>query len=403
MRRVKPILPCPARRRGDHLAGELARLDRGELERADRPLGLDARRLQRLGRLGGDDPRELLLAIDEALRGSVQDLGALPGRERTGEVRGVSGAHGAVDVVGTALRHRAERRPVVRGGDRDAVGAGESLTGKRNCGDVGHGWTILPGLPHRFAFLDHPVPIPFAHRGGAGEWPENTMAAFEGARRLGYRYMETDVHATSDGVLVALHDEKLDRLTDRTGTIAELPWSEVRLARVAGTEPIALLEDLLGMGPEVRVNIDVKAEPVIEPLAAMLRRMDAIGRVCVAGFSDRRISAVRRALGAELCTSMGPLDTARLRAASVLPAFVRDRVGPRDVPCAQVPVRQTGVPVADAAFIREAHRRGVQVHVWTIDDPNVMATLLDLRVDGIMTDRPAVLKTVLAARGQWVD
>jgi glycerophosphoryl diester phosphodiesterase len=229
------------------------------------------------------------------------------------------------------------------------------------------------------------------------------MAAFEGAWRLGYRYMETDVHATSDGVLVAFHDDKLDRLTDRSGAIADLPWSEVRLARVGGTEPIPLLEDLLGMGPDVRVNIDVKAEAVIEPLAAMLRRMDAIGRVCVAGFSDRRVSAMRRALGPDLCTSMGPLDTARLRAASVLPAFVRDRLGPRDIPCAQVPVRQSGIPVADASFIREAHRRDVQVHVWTIDDPNVMAALLDQEVDGIMTDRPAVLKTVLAARGQWVD
>jgi glycerophosphoryl diester phosphodiesterase len=229
------------------------------------------------------------------------------------------------------------------------------------------------------------------------------MTAFEGAWRLGYRYMETDVHATSDGVLVAFHDDKLDRVTDRTGTIAELPWSEVRLARVAGRESIPLLEDLLGLAPEVRVNIDVKAEPVIEPLAALLRRMNAIGRVCLAGFSDHRINAMRSALGAELCTSMGPLDTARLRAASVLPAFLRDRVGPRDIPCAQVPVRQSGIPVADAPFIREAHRRGVQVHVWTIDDPRVMASLLDLGVDGIMTDRPAVLKTVLAARGQWFD
>ncbi len=229
------------------------------------------------------------------------------------------------------------------------------------------------------------------------------MAAFEGAWRLGYRYMETDVHATSDGALVAFHDEKLDRLTDRAGTIAELPWSEVRLARVAGKEPVPLLEDLLGLAPEVRVNIDVKAEPVIEPLAALLRRMDAIGRVCLAGFSDHRVGAMRRVLGPEVCTSMGPLDTARLRAASVLPTFLRDRVGPRDIPCAQVPLRQSGIPVADGPFIREAHRRGVQVHVWTIDDPRVMAGLLDLGVDGIMTDRPAVLKTVLAARGQWVD
>jgi glycerophosphoryl diester phosphodiesterase len=258
-------------------------------------------------------------------------------------------------------------------------------------------------LPRRFPYLDHPGPIPFAHRGGAAEWPENTMAAFAGAYRLGYRYMETDVHATSDGVVVAFHDDKLDRVTDRTGLIAELPWSEVRLARVAGTESIPMLEELFGLGPDVRVNIDVKAEPAIEPLVALLRRTNTVARVCVAGFSERRIGAMRRALGAELCTSMGPLDTTRLRAASVLPGFLRGPVGPRDVPCTQVPLREYGLPVADARFIGEAHRRGVQVHVWTIDDPIVMAALLDLGVDGIMTDRPAVLKTVLTARGQWVD
>jgi glycerophosphoryl diester phosphodiesterase len=258
-------------------------------------------------------------------------------------------------------------------------------------------------LSHPFEFLDHPIPIPFAHRGGAAEWPENTMEAFGGAYRLGFRYMETDVHATSDGVVVAFHDDTLDRVTDRSGRIAELPWSEVRLARVAGREPIPQLEELFALAPDVRVNIDVKEDSAIEPLTDLLRRTNAVGRVCLAGFSGRRLDAMRRALGAELCTSMGPLDTARLRAASVSPGFLRDRVGPHGIPCAQVPMRQTGVPVVDGKFVREAHRRGVQVHVWTIDDPNVMASLLDLRVDGIMTDRPAVLKTVLAARGQWFD
>jgi glycerophosphoryl diester phosphodiesterase len=228
------------------------------------------------------------------------------------------------------------------------------------------------------------------------------MTAFEGAARLGYRYMETDVHATSDGVLVAFHDDQLDRVTDRSGKIAELPWAEVRLARVAGGGTIPLLEDLFALGPDIRVNIDVKAEPVIAPLTALLQRMNAVERVCVAGFSDKRVAAMRRALGPELCTSMGPLDTVRLRLASVLPGFPRRVVGPGDVPCAQVPMRQYGIPVGDARFIREAHRRGVQVHIWTVDDPTVMAALLDIGVDGIMTDRPSVLKTVLSARGQWV-
>ena len=111
-------------------------------------------------------------------------------------------------------------------------------------------------------YLDHPGPLPFAHRGGASEWPENTMPAFQHAVALGYRYLETDVHATADGVLVAFHDDVLDRVTDRTGVIAALPWSDVRRARVAG-EPIPLLDDLLGTWPEVRVNIDPKQDAAV--------------------------------------------------------------------------------------------------------------------------------------------
>ena len=96
-----------------------------------------------------------------------------------------------------------------------------------------------------YPFLHWPGPLAFAHRGGASEAPENTMPAFEHAVRLGYRYLETDAHVTADGVLIAFHDDRLDRVTDRTGVIAELPWSEVQQARVDGREPIPLLEDLL--------------------------------------------------------------------------------------------------------------------------------------------------------------
>ncbi len=130
-----------------------------------------------------------------------------------------------------------------------------------------------------FAFLDHPGPIPFAHRGGAGDWPENTMPAFAGAVAAGYRYVETDVHVTADGVLVAFHDESLDRVTDRTGLIRELPWSDVAAARVDGREPIPLLEDLLGTFPQVRVNIDPKHDSAVEALAETITRTGAIDRV----------------------------------------------------------------------------------------------------------------------------
>jgi glycerophosphoryl diester phosphodiesterase len=248
-----------------------------------------------------------------------------------------------------------------------------------------------------YPFLDWPGPLAFAHRGGASEAPENTMPAFAHAVSLGFRYLETDVHVTADGVLVAFHDDRLDRVTDRTGTIAALPWREVREARVDGREPIPLLEDLLAAWPDVRVNIDPKHDAAAEPLAAALVRTGATDRVCVGAFSDRRIARVRALTGAALCTSMGPREVARLVSAS------RGGPGRRGVvsPCAQVPVRQGRVPLVTARFVAAAHRVGAQVHVWTIDDRDEMARLLDLGVDGIMTDRPLVLKDLLIERGAW--
>jgi glycerophosphoryl diester phosphodiesterase len=250
--------------------------------------------------------------------------------------------------------------------------------------------------PTRFAFLDHEGPIAFAHRGGAGDWPENTMPAFAGAVALGYRYVETDVHVTADGVLCAFHDERLDRVTDRTGLIRDLPWSVVQEARVDGLEPIPRLEDLLDSWPELMVNIDPKHDSAIDALAETLRRTASVERVCVGSFSDRRIHRLQNLLGPTLCTSLGPKGVARLRAASIgVPT------GDLGAACVQVPPSQGPVTLVDERFLAAAHRRSMPVHIWTIDEPDEMNRLLDLGVDGIMTDRPAVLKDVLVARDLW--
>ena len=248
-----------------------------------------------------------------------------------------------------------------------------------------------------YPFLDWPGPLAFAHRGGASEAPENTMPAFEHAITMGYRYLETDVHVTADGVLIAFHDDRLDRVTDRSGVIADLPWAEVRQAKVDGREPIPLLEDLLAAWPHVRINIDPKHDAAAEPLAAALLRTGAVDRVCVGAFSDKRIAKVKVLTGPGLCTSMGPREVARLVSAS--------RGGPGGggllSSCAQVPPAQGRLPLVTRRFVDAAHRFGVQVHVWTIDDVAEMTRLLDLGVDGIMTDRPQVLKDLLVQRGTW--
>ena len=254
--------------------------------------------------------------------------------------------------------------------------------------------------PSAWPFLDWPGVLAFAHRGAhgpdAGGVVENTMGAFEAAVRLGYRYVETDVHLTADGVLVAFHDDRLDRVTDRQGSIADLPWSEVERARLAGGEGVPRFEDLLGSWPDLRVNVEPKADAAVEPLAAVVERTGSIDRVCAGSFSGRRLARLRTRLGPRLCTSLGPAGTVRLRLASFgVPT------GPPGAACAQVPVRQGRLPVVDGRFVAAAHRHGLQVHVWTVDERAEMERLLDLGVDGLMTDRPAVLKDLLVARGAW--
>jgi glycerophosphoryl diester phosphodiesterase len=251
----------------------------------------------------------------------------------------------------------------------------------------------------KFPFLDWPGPLAFAHQGAhrSGGPGENTMSAFEAAIEMGYRYIETDVHATLDGVLVAIHDDTLDRVTDRVGVIGELPWSEVRRARVNGSEPLPLLEDLLGLWPHVRVNIDPKHDAAVEPLVDVLRRTEAVDRVCIGSFSDRRLSRIRAMVGPSLCTSMGPFQVARLVAAARgVP------IGRINAACVQVPTSRGPIPLVTKRFVRAAHDRDLQVHVWTIDDPAEMHELLDRGVDGIMTDKPSVLKQVLDEREAWV-
>lgn len=246
-----------------------------------------------------------------------------------------------------------------------------------------------------WAYLDHPGPIAFAHRGGASDRPENTMGAFAHAIELGYRYLETDVHVTADGYLVAFHDDVLDRVTDGTGRIADLAWSQVRRARI-GDEMIPLLSELLDAWPDARVNIDAKHDAALEPLAQVLTDHKATDRVCVNAFTDRRLVAFRRLTAGRVCTGMGTSGITRLKAAGIgLP------VGRIPGWCAQVPVKHGRFVVLDRRFVAAAHRRGLPVHVWTIDEPGEMERLLDLGVDGIMTDRPAVLKEVLLRRGQW--
>lgn len=218
------------------------------------------------------------------------------------------------------------------------------------------------------------------------------MPAFEYAVGLGYRYIETDVQVTADGVLVAFHDNDLTRTCGVHGRISDLPHRKVREALVHGAAPIPLLEDLLGEWPDLRINIDCKSDAAVPGLVSVLRRTNALDRVMVGSFSDARLRRLRAILGPQLCTSSGPAAVASLR-------YGRPRTT-RDL-AVQVPIRYGRLQVMSQAFVDRAHALGLAVHVWIVDEPDEMNSLLDLGVDGIMTDRPAVLREVFESRGLW--
>ena len=254
--------------------------------------------------------------------------------------------------------------------------------------------------PAKYPYLAFPGLLAFAHRGGTSSHPENTMPAFQHAVDLGYRYIETDVHATRDGILLAFHDEELDRVTDQTGRISEMDYAVVAKARIEGKEPIPLFADLLTSWPEVRINIDPKLDNAAAPLVAVLREHNALERVCVTSFSDKRTSWIKDQLGSDLCTGLGPNGVFRLRMSSQS-GPLKGLWGTFASGCAQVPVNQYGLRIVDRKFVERAHEMDLQVHVWTIDDPSEMNRLIDLGVDGLMTDCPEILKSVLIDRGIW--
>ena len=257
-----------------------------------------------------------------------------------------------------------------------------------------------------YAYLDAVRPgsvLAMAHRGGALHpdlsGAENTMHAFRHAVDLGYRYLETDVHATSDGVLLAFHDAALDRVTDHVVLVAEHTAEQVALARIAEMHAVPTMAELLAAFPDCRFNIDLKSATAVTPLVELLDQSAAHDRVCVGSFSERRLRAFRRLVSRPVATSYGPMGVALSRFA---PRALAETVLGGRGDALQVPHRLRGVTVVTERFVERAHAAGRPVHVWTVDEPDQMHYLLDLGVDGLMTDRTDVLRDVLVSRGQWM-
>lgn len=266
--------------------------------------------------------------------------------------------------------------------------------------------------PHRRPkrpFLEGARPLAFAHRGGSKLWPENTMVAFQGAVQLGCRYLETDLRTTRDGVLVTIHDETLDRISDGSGPVHALTLTELKRLDAGyrfspdggqtfpfrGKEvTVPTLAEVVQAFPDICLNLEIKQkEPsLVEALVTFIEEQDAHDRILVGSFHDRMLKEFRRRTGGRVDTSAASWEARLFWLASRL-GLTRFLRLPYDA--LQVPPRQGTLRVVDRRFVQAAHRLGIQVHVWTVDESEEMRRLLNLGVDGLMSDRPDLLLDVL--------
>ena len=248
------------------------------------------------------------------------------------------------------------------------------------------------------------APLVMAHRGGGNEQPENSFVAFEAMRAQGFTYMETDAHVTSDGVAVISHDPMLDRITDGSGLISRHTWREISTLRDESGNRLVRVDELLDSFPELVFNIDAKVDDVVDPLINAINHTRSGDRVCVASFSEKRLRRVRKRLPG-VATALGVSAIARMVGCARLPGAVgsglmRSVPGPRkNAEVAQVPEVSHHVTVVTERFVNLAHHHGIAVHVWTINDIDTVNVLLDMGVDGIITDEPTAVRDVIRSRG----
>jgi len=242
-----------------------------------------------------------------------------------------------------------------------------------------------------------------AHRGGALWEPnlgkENTRYAFSQAVSLGYRYLETDLQATKDGRLVCFHDTTLDRMTGVSGRVCDVTAEELAGISIAG-EPIPFFDEIVTAFPEVRFNVDLKTSDAVLPLVRAIDAYDLFDRILVDSFSQARISHFRGLTKGRVPTAMAPIGVAWTALIPILSGVISSPGVALQVPISEK-VGPVFVHVVTQETIERVHRLGKVIHVWTINDPQEMECLIDWGVDGIITDRPDLLKEILVRRNLW--
>lgn len=250
-------------------------------------------------------------------------------------------------------------------------------------------------------FLHGPRPRLFAHRGGAAEAPENTLEAFRAGLDAGADRLELDVHATADGAVVVIHDETLERTTDDEGPVSQITLADLKrlnaACRFGGGQRCArvpTLDEVLEAFPDVPLNIEIKQDrpPIVRQVLAVLDRHRARDRVLLAASKAHVMNAIREA-APDVLTGFSVLEVVEFMVRLRDPAY-----RPRGA-ALQVPPEDSGFTIVTPETVSRAHALGLEVHVWTINEEPEMERLLDLGVDGIMTDRPARAAALYARRG----
>ncbi len=262
------------------------------------------------------------------------------------------------------------------------------------------------------SYLSPPRPRAFGHRGAAALAPENTLPSFALAAAFGVEYLELDVHASSDGVIVVHHDDLVDRTTDGSGPVRQMAWRDLESLdaghrftvdgksfpyRGQGVR-VPTLEAVLRAHPEGRFNIEIKQgdPPIVDEVVAILRRAGVVERTLLAAEHASIMTAIRDAVGDEIVTGSSTED--------VLAFFTRLEEGTLDSyhppgVALQIPTDFGDRVLVSPESIAGAHAVGLEIHVWTINQPEEIARLLRLGVDGVMSDAPGLVTAAIAARG----
>jgi glycerophosphoryl diester phosphodiesterase len=235
-----------------------------------------------------------------------------------------------------------------------------------------------------------------AHRGANLLAPENSLESFKIASKMGYNDFEIDVQMSRDGIVFVCHDDNLERLTGEKVFLSELLASDLEEIKIDGHYAIPKLIDVLNKFPKAKFNIDAKSWAVVSPLCKILNSFSEKSRFCIGGFSDSRITTIVRNVNLHLQSSLGPKSVYLFYLSWLLNIkfrFTGDFI--------QLPLTCLGFNIISNSVVQHIHSSGLRVHVWTVNDEENINRLIDIGVDGIMTDDCVLLKKILIKRNLW--